>query len=186
MATRSLIGIEKDNGVVEAIYCHFDGYPAGVGKTLYEHYNNPERIKQLLRLGDLSTLGEFLSEEEKGDRKGDVCFVYCRDMGEPYTYPVMADSKEELRDNGFNLKGADYFYVFSNGEWLVSDCYKKEPFNKLSDVLKNIMEKECDTIALLPGWEKSKGAKIELHHALKNGMKVILLSQKDLDDQKID
>ena len=76
MATRSLIGIEKDNGVVEAIYCHFDGYPAGVGKTLYEHYNNPERIKQLLRLGDMSTLGEFLSEEEKGDRKGDVCFVY--------------------------------------------------------------------------------------------------------------
>lgn len=59
-------------------------------------------------------------------------------------------------------------------------------YDRFIDVLKNIMEKECDTIALLPGWEKSKGAKIELHHALKNGMKVILLNQKDLDDQKID
>ena len=33
---------------------------------------------------------------------------------------------------------------------------------------------ECDTIYLLRGWERSKGARRELYHAIGNGLKIIM------------
>ena len=38
MSTRSRIGILKNNGSIESIYCHLDGYPEWVGKKLYRYY----------------------------------------------------------------------------------------------------------------------------------------------------
>lgn len=38
MSTRSAIIRKTEDGSYEGIYCHFDGYLAGVGKTLQEHY----------------------------------------------------------------------------------------------------------------------------------------------------
>jgi hypothetical protein len=37
MSTRSRIAIENQNGSVTSVYCHFDGYISGVGKTLEKH-----------------------------------------------------------------------------------------------------------------------------------------------------
>lgn len=38
-------------------YVHIDGHPHGVGMTLMEHYNTPDAVDELLRLGDLDKLG---------------------------------------------------------------------------------------------------------------------------------
>jgi hypothetical protein len=38
MSTRSRIAIENQNGSVTSIYCHFDGYISGVGKTIKRIY----------------------------------------------------------------------------------------------------------------------------------------------------
>ena len=38
MATRSAIGLKKIDGTIEAVYCHWDGYPAHNGKILMNHY----------------------------------------------------------------------------------------------------------------------------------------------------
>lgn len=38
MATRSLIGVENADGSVRYTYCHFDGYPEGVGRQLVTHF----------------------------------------------------------------------------------------------------------------------------------------------------
>ena len=40
MATRSRIAIEKENGTVESIYCHWDGYPENNGRILVENYTD--------------------------------------------------------------------------------------------------------------------------------------------------
>lgn len=76
MSTRSMIGIRNHGGTIEAIYCHYDGYPDGVGRTLIEHYGNLERARALVAMGDLSAVAENLEPEhgailsESGDFPG--------------------------------------------------------------------------------------------------------------------
>ena len=55
MATRSRIGIENEDGTVSSVYCHWDGYPSGNGRTLVEYYSDREKVKELIALGSIST-----------------------------------------------------------------------------------------------------------------------------------
>ncbi len=71
MSTRSRIGIIRDSGdsnpVVESIYCHFDGYPEGVGQMLLDHWTDEDKINDLIELGDLSSLGSVIGEKHNFD-----------------------------------------------------------------------------------------------------------------------
>lgn len=58
MGTRSNICRLNTDGSYTVIYCHWDGYPSGVGRTLYENYKTPVQVEALLALGDLSGLRE--------------------------------------------------------------------------------------------------------------------------------
>ena len=83
MATRSNIGILNQDGTVDYIYCHFDGYLEYNGQILQEHYNTENRVKQLLSLGDLSVLGKNIGEKQSFEnRVKDSCLAYGRDRGE--------------------------------------------------------------------------------------------------------
>jgi len=87
MATRSIIGKLNPDNTVTYIYCQYDGYyKGGVGQKLDEHYQDENKINQLLELGDLSTLGEEIGYQQKfDDRKTHVkefCLAYGRDRGE--------------------------------------------------------------------------------------------------------
>lgn len=62
MATRSNIGALQQDGTIKVIYCHWDGYPEGVGATLAKYYNTPEKVAQLLELGDISSLANTIEE----------------------------------------------------------------------------------------------------------------------------
>ena len=57
MSTRCLIGILNSDDTITHIYCHHDGYPELVGAVLKQHYTEPEKLKALMALGDISTLG---------------------------------------------------------------------------------------------------------------------------------
>ncbi len=76
MSTRSLIGVHnKVDDTVDCVYCHFDGHvdhPTGVGQMLRIHYNTLEKAKEVLELGDLSSLEETV----------DKCVAYHRDRGD--------------------------------------------------------------------------------------------------------
>ena len=52
MATRSRIGLMLEDGTIKHSYCHFDGYPNGVGHTLVENYSDIEKIEEYRRLDD--------------------------------------------------------------------------------------------------------------------------------------
>jgi hypothetical protein len=119
MATRSRIGMEQPNGEVQSIYCHWDGYPEGVGATLQEHYTNPAKVEALIALGDISYLRQYVaplpgvSHSFNNPAEG-VTVAYHRDRGEAFFAPrvdasVDAFSRSDIEEFG---------YVFTqSGEW---------------------------------------------------------------------
>jgi len=99
MSTRSRIGVIRGEKI-ESVYCHFDGYPTGVGATLAAHWMDPEKVDALIGLGDLSALGEEIGEAHDfdthtgsyvdgeyviGEHSGKWCLAYGRDRGEDRT-----------------------------------------------------------------------------------------------------
>ena len=68
MSTRSIIAA-YDAGAASfaSIYCHFDGYPEGVGAMLTAHYTDEAKIRELLALGDISTLNPEIGEPHDFD-----------------------------------------------------------------------------------------------------------------------
>jgi len=107
MATRSTIGIKSEDGTIKAIYCHWDGYPAGVGFGLVENYNSKAQAEQLIALGGFSSLMETL-EETKAE-------AYNTESDSARTFTGERDWFEN-----FNA-GEEYFYLYTEGiGWLYS------------------------------------------------------------------
>ena len=57
MGTRSTIALEFADGTVEQVYCHWDGYLENNGAILAEHYSDPFKLRDLIDMGDMSSLG---------------------------------------------------------------------------------------------------------------------------------
>src|SRR5574338_98773 len=114
MSTRSSIAVEKADGKVEAVYCHFDGYLDGVGETLVLNFDSQELAEGLVSLGGLSTVA--------GAKDLNDVEAYARDRGErfednaPEVFTDLADYRARvgtlIGDNG-------YRYIFTKGEWAV-------------------------------------------------------------------
>ena len=124
MSTRSSIGIKLPDGNIKAIYCHFDGYPDGVGQTLIEHYTTEEKINALMELGGLSVLGPEIGEKQDFNdyvnHNRDWCLAYGRDRGES-GIEMNTVSKDEFFDNKDYI---DYLYLYNNDfEWECFNTY---------------------------------------------------------------
>ena len=66
MGTRSTIALEFADGTVSQVYCHWDGYLDNNGVILQENYTNPFTVRDLLDLGDFSSLRETVEETAEG------------------------------------------------------------------------------------------------------------------------
>jgi hypothetical protein len=125
MGTRSRIGIENEDGSVTSIYCHFDGYLSHVGRILHTSYTTEEKIRALMGLGDLSSLGEEIGEQhpfrnpyQGGTREWEAmerqCTSYGRDRGDPDT-----DARMSANRKAYLKMSQSFTYLWSNGLWLV-------------------------------------------------------------------
>lgn len=120
MATRSYICLRQDNRALLSIYCHWDGYPEGVGKTLANHYTTREKVEELMKLGDLSSLGEEIGYKHDFDKHiPSICKAYGRDRGE-----TNVEAKERTLKEMFN-NWAEYIYIF-NPNISVWECIDSE------------------------------------------------------------
>lgn len=135
MSTRCRIGLTLPDGKIKSIYCHWDGYPDGVGKELQKHYNDPKKIEKLLELGDISSLGDHYDEElskmdwkmfdEKDLKKrAEImdkcknCTVAFKDRGDNSPARVDEDELRFIQKQG--LCWEDYAYLFKkdyDGIW---------------------------------------------------------------------
>lgn len=107
MATRSFICKQfSGTGRVRGVYCHYDGYPEGVGQTLIDNYSNDAIVNELLALGALSSLGSTL----------DNTVAYHRDRGEELDIEEF-DSLEAAREYARFDAGAEYMYIWDGVRW---------------------------------------------------------------------
>lgn len=68
MSTRSRIGIVNEDGSVESIYSHWDGYPSHHGPLLLENYKTEEKVRKLISLGSISHLDENVEPDHRGGK----------------------------------------------------------------------------------------------------------------------
>ena len=135
MATRSTIALEFADGTVQQVYCHWDGYLAHNGKMLLEHYSNPFILRDLIDLGDISSLkptigtqhafshfGTTLDQEAYTFLYGEMTTFYGRDRGE-----TGAEKKSfvDFQDYLAHHQYEEYDYILRNidgkATWFVSD-----------------------------------------------------------------
>ena len=142
MATRSTISIvdkRANEGRGETIYCHWDGYPSNNGRILLEHYQDANKVKELIGLGNISSLAENVSptnEPHSFDEphKG-VVVAYMRDRGEK---DCNASSFYGKEPSNKIAQEYDYLFVVEENKWYVRDNHKAIPkFVELT-------EKICD------------------------------------------
>ena len=120
MSTRSYICIENEDKTISGIYCHSDGYLTYNGAMLLDHYSDRDKVKELISLGDLSTLLPKLHPEKDkphsfdyDKRQEDVCVFYGRDRGEIGVEPTTVEL-EKLDKDIF----IEYVYVFGlDNKW---------------------------------------------------------------------
>jgi len=118
MSTRSRIAIKTRSGY-KSIYCHFDGYPSGVGRTLRDHYTNRGKVNRLIALGNISILGKEIGKKQDFDNPTEGWTVaYHRDRGESKfsNAPKLSRSMQQLSAL-CDSSGVDYLYIFEDNEW---------------------------------------------------------------------
>lgn len=123
MATRCRIAKVQDDGTIKSIYCHWDGYPEGVGKTLLEHYTDPDIIDKLIEIGDISSLRDTIEETAKEHYDSEAC-----------------RKDEDIKEFMSHIEdaGEEYSYIFQK-DWDGVYCWKvvETPYaQRLTDVLK--------------------------------------------------
>lgn len=117
-----MIGIEEADGRVLAIYCQYDGYPEHVGAMLFGHYSTEEKLRELLALGDLSTLHETQK----------MCCAYGRDRGERNTEADEFPNADIYLSEARELRGASYAYLWRNRSWFFSPLYGERGLRPLT------------------------------------------------------
>jgi len=121
MATRSFIGKLNHDGTVAGVYCHYDGYPEGVGRILKNHYTDLEKIDELLALGSISNLGPEIGEAHDFDSAPETAVAwttaYHRDRGEELEPADVYPDVVELVKNAREDFGAEWVYVFQYDGW---------------------------------------------------------------------
>jgi hypothetical protein len=123
MGTRSTIALEFADGTVEQIYCHWDGYLENNGAILAEHYSDPYKLRELIDLGDLSSLGERIGTQHAFEKAPEgECTFYGRDRNESGTgAKKFVDYENYVRCHQYE----EYEYILRNVDgkatWFVAD-----------------------------------------------------------------
>jgi hypothetical protein len=139
MGTRSTIALEFADGTVEQVYCHWDGYLEHNGKILAEHYSDPFKLRDLIDMGGISSLGKEIGEKhpfspaynetdaakraavqaayDAAHEAGWTTF-YARDRGEE---GVSARKFKDFADYKANHQYEEFEYILRrDGQWYVA------------------------------------------------------------------
>ena len=126
MATRARIGIENADGSIFTSYHHWDGYPAGLGYNLLMNWNDADKLREAISLGDASNWGKRIApvdEHSFDSPEEDVNVYYGRDRGEnnvgAKTFPDF-----QIFADDYAMAGEEFAYCLRrDGTWTMIDRY---------------------------------------------------------------
>ena len=117
MSTRAAIIMKAGDSYI-GIYCHNDGYLSHVGEILKKHYTDLAEVKELIELGDISSLQKNVKPAEGikhsyNNPAKDVTVAYHRDRNDEFSIAL-----------GITIEGVasridhnNHVYVFEDGKW---------------------------------------------------------------------
>lgn len=76
MSTRSHIARVNEDGSLDVIYCHWDGYISGNGLQLVMYYDTKKNLDRLIEIGSISSLRDTVEETAKEHYEGEETFHY--------------------------------------------------------------------------------------------------------------
>lgn len=132
MATRSTIAVQREDGTVAQVYCHWDGYLDNNGQLLVKHYTDPAKVEALLAEGDISSLGAEIGQRHQFSQfeaaepgiptyeeaeKLDWCNFYGRDRGESGTAARVFKDVEAYEKAGDDGMFEEFNYLFIGNRW---------------------------------------------------------------------
>ena len=153
MGTRSTIALEFADGTVEQVYCHWDGYLENNGKILFENYSDPFKLRDLIDLGDISSLGKEIGSKHPfsphGSKEDEAAYdaavnagattFYGRDRGEGG-----CEAKKFANFNDYRARHQyeEYEYILrqvdGKATWFVAD--HSDRYVPLEEAFNNIKE----------------------------------------------
>lgn len=101
------------------IYCHYDGYPNGVGKELISNYNDFSSAFNLILGGDCSVIIQGSIRRYATRKSEDWKYIQPRQL-------------EEIKKVS---KDSEYLYLFENNHWnLITSGYKIYLYSDINDL----------------------------------------------------
>lgn len=131
MSTNSIIGVTNKDGSVDSVHCHFDGHVIRVGAKLQKHFLDEAKVRLLIELGDILSLGYGPDTCELNHDGGD---------GGLTKHHVSVDEFKFWSNHHCGLT-----YLFTDGVWEVS-TWNNEPFQPLLPLLQD--EKTWEDVPL--------------------------------------
>jgi len=146
MSTRSRIGILETDGKIKSIYCHSDGYPSWNGRILLENYVNLDKIRELLSLGDLGTLGEEIGEKHQYDykeRPERQCTFFKRDGGANDVEAIEHNNLKKFFDY-LNKSDQEYFYLWhvADSKWVWGEVEWRQKTKPSNSSIKDLTSED--------------------------------------------
>lgn len=140
MATRSSIAFVGKDGKVKSSYCHWDGYVSNNGVILLVHYQEPEKVKDLMSFGDISSLKKLVFPSNGGTHSYDapennVTVFYGRDRGEDSQGNEFYSFEDYKKNN--NFQEYDYVYFEKKNRWYIYNP-NKDKLTTLSSEVKKV------------------------------------------------
>lgn len=155
MSTRGHVAI-KENGKYKYIYNHYDSCIDKLGIILYKHYQNVNKVKELILLGNTLSIGASVEEggsktyqehlKELPDKMGTVANFRDVNRWEDYNEHYEWEDEKPIETEYLSeVMGRDFTYIFDveDNKWYVAYWNDNYILRDLKSVLhsKKILEK---------------------------------------------
>ncbi len=133
--------VDKTNNI-HTIYCHNGGFIEELGTTLFNFYNNVERVTELISNGDASYIDKLIEPDPNYAHswyspQKDVCLFYHRDREEPWegNKPNILNLTKTNLNKVMGMQ--DYNYIFMDNKWYVHRRGDVGIYELTEDVVEN-------------------------------------------------